>query len=90
MKAQELKDLHTKAAAELITMLQAAQKSLMTLKLDHEQNKLQNTSELANTRKNIAILQTILNMKQTRTNKVKAEALVEEKAKAKADKGGKE
>jgi|GEM_PF-1256351 len=91
MKSQELKELHGKTTGELIKLLKDAEVAFMKLKLDHQQNKLENTSSISTTRKNIAIMQTILNMKQKSENKVKADELVAEKAKAKkAEKGGKE
>ena len=81
MKTTEKKDLQTKTKAELIKLLQDAQKALMQLKLDHKQNKLQNTSEISNTRKKIAVVKTILRMQP-------AEVQVEVKE-TKKEKGGK-
>jgi len=78
MKNTVKKDLQTKTIEELKKLLTDARKALLDLKLDKEQNKLKNTSELSWKRKEIAVLQTIMNIKKT----------VE--AKAVADKGGKE
>jgi ribosomal protein L29 len=72
MKTNEKKDLQTKTKTELVKLLQDAQALLVSLRLDHQQNKLQNTSEITNTRRRIAVLQTILTGKP-------ADAVVEEK-----------
>ena len=64
MKINEKKDLQTKTKIELIKLVQDAQALLVSLKLDHKQNKLKDTRSIFVTRKKIAILQTILNMKQ--------------------------
>lgn len=72
MKINEKKDLQSKTKSELVKLLQDAQAALMNLKLDHQQNKLQNTRSIFNTRKRIAVLQTILKGKP-------ADAVVEEK-----------
>jgi ribosomal protein L29 len=72
MKTNEKKDLQTKTKTELVKLLQDAQALLVSLKLDHQQNKLKNTSEISNTRKRIAVLKTILRIKP-------ADAVVEEK-----------
>ncbi len=80
MKTNEKKDLQTKTKGELVKLVQDAKAVLMNLKLDHQQNKLQNTSEISNTRKRIAVLLTMLQGKP-------ADAKVEEVAKA--TKGGK-
>lgn len=60
MKVNEKKDLQTKTKAELVKLLQEAQALLMNLKLDHQQAKLKDTRSIFNTRKRIAVLQTIL------------------------------
>lgn len=78
MKSKDLKEIHTKTVVELKKLLKEAQDKLMTLKLDHQQNKLKNTRELFNVRKQIAVLQTIMNIKKSAVTKVMA------------DKGGKE
>lgn len=72
MKINEKKDLQSKTKSELVKLLQDAQAALMNLKLDHQQNKLQNTRSIFNTRKRIAVLQTILKGKP-------ADVVVEEK-----------
>ena len=71
MKTNEKKDLQTKTKDELVKLLKEAQSALMQLKLSHEQAKLQNTSDITNTRKRIAVLETILRNKPA---EVKTEA----------------
>ena len=78
MKSKDLKEIHTKTVVELKKLLKEAQDKFMTLKLDHQQNKLKNTRELFNVRKRIAVLKTIMNLKKSAVTKVMA------------DKGGKE
>ena len=93
MKTNEKKDLQTKTVEELIKLLKEAKEAFMAAKLAHQQNKLQNTRELFNTRKKIATILTIMNMKKVTVAPV-AEAAVEKKVKvikkAKEEKGGKE
>ncbi len=71
MKTNEKKDLQTKTKDELVKLIKEAQSALMQLKLSHEQAKLQNTRDIFNTRKRIAVLQSILSVKPA---EVKAEA----------------
>lgn len=68
MKTKEKKELHTKTENELLKILKDEKESLMMLRLDKTQNKLKNTRDLFNTRKKIAILQTILKEKETTKN----------------------
>lgn len=72
MKVNEKKDLQTKTKLELVKLLQEAQTELVNVRLDHQQNKLQNTSVITNLRKRIAVLKTILQGKPV-------DAVVEEK-----------
>ena len=88
MKINDKKELHTKSAAELRKMLKDGHELLMSLKLDREQNKLKNTRGMFNTRKNIAIIKTILNGKEEtvqvkdQTSDLKKEAVLKEEVAA--------
>ena len=64
MKVNDKKELHEKGASELRKMLKDGHELLLALKLDREQNKLKNTRGIYNTRKNIAIIKTILKGKE--------------------------
>lgn len=61
MKSIDKKALPTKSAKELQKMVDEAYKTLSELRLDHVQNKLKNTRSIFNTRKEIAIMQSVLN-----------------------------
>lgn len=63
MKTVDKKTLHTKSKKELQKMVEEAKKALAQLKLDHTQNKLKNTRSIFNTRKDIAVMQAILQTK---------------------------
>lgn len=65
MKSKDKKELHTKTENELLKTLKDALENLMMLRLDQKQNKLKNTRDIFNTRKKIAIVQTILREKET-------------------------
>lgn len=60
MKTTDKKVLHTKTAKELAKMVEVTYKTLNELKLDHVQNKLKNTRSIFNTRQDIAIMQSVL------------------------------
>lgn len=60
MKATDKKILPAKSAKELQKMIDEAYKTLNQFRLDHVQNKLKNTRSIFNTRKEIAILQSVL------------------------------
>ena len=64
MKVNDKKELHTKESSELKKMLKDGHELLLSLKLDLEQNKLKNTRGIFHTRKNIAIIKTILKGKE--------------------------
>ncbi len=68
MKSKDIKELHSKAELELKKLLKEAKSALLSLKLDKEQNKLKNTRELFNKRKEIAVLKTILKEKEEKVN----------------------
>jgi ribosomal protein L29 len=73
MKVNDKKELHEKGASELRKMLKDGHELLLALKLDREQNKLKNTRGIYNTRKNIAIIKTILKGKEEQKTEVKEE-----------------
>ncbi len=60
MKTTDKKTLQTKTAKELTKLVEEAYKTLGQIKLDHVQNKLKNTRSIFNTRKEIAIMQSVL------------------------------
>lgn len=68
MKIKDKKELFTKTENELLKLLKDAQGEVINLKLDKVQNKLKNTREIFNTRKKIAVLQTILKKKELTKN----------------------
>ncbi len=63
MKSREIKELHTKSAAELQTMLGEVKSALIAAQLEHAQQKLANTRSLANMRADIARINTVLQTK---------------------------
>ncbi len=68
MKTNEIKELHLKTESELKKLLLDAQIVLVSLRLEKEQNKLKNTRELFNKRKEVAVIKTILNEKEGKIN----------------------
>ena len=80
MKAVDKKTLHDKTAKELEKLVVEAYKALNELRLDHVQNKLKDTRSIFNKRKEIAVMQSILQQVKT---KVKEETDVNPKTKAK-------
>jgi ribosomal protein L29 len=65
MKTTDKKTLQTKSAKELKKMVEEAYKSLSELRLEHVQNKLKNTRSIFHARKEIAIMQSALQVKLT-------------------------
>lgn len=63
MKVNDKKELHLKTPGELEKLLKEAYNTLSQLRLDNVQNKLKNTRSMTNTRKEIAIMKTIVNEK---------------------------
>ena len=63
MKVNDKKELHLKTTGELEKLLKEAYNTLSQLRLDNVQNKLKNTRSMTNTRKEIAIMKTIVNEK---------------------------
>lgn len=76
MKLKDKKELHTKTVSELKKLLKDAQDALFTLRLDHEQNKLKDTTSLTLKRKEIAVFKTLLTQKNAleKTAEAKAES----------------
>ncbi len=66
MKTKDIKELHLKTELELKKLLQEAQTVLVSLRLEKEQNKLKNTRDLFNKRKEVAVIKTILNEKEVK------------------------
>jgi len=66
MKTVDKKALTTKTAKELEKMVDEAYKALTQLKLDHVQNKLKNTRSIFHARKEIAVLQSVLQQVKTK------------------------
>lgn len=64
MKIKEIKDLQTKTVDELKKLLSEARDALVEIKLSHQQNKLKDTRSIFNTRKQIAVLKTIMQGKK--------------------------
>jgi len=60
MKTTDKKTLETKSVKELQKLIEETYKNLNQLKLDHVQNKLKNTRSIFNTRKEIAVMQSVL------------------------------
>jgi ribosomal protein L29 len=66
MKSVDKKALPAKTAKELQKMVDEVYKTLNQLKLDHVQNKLKNTRSIFNARKDIAVLQSVLQQVKTK------------------------
>lgn len=64
MKTQEKKELQAKTKEEVQKLLTDAESALAALLLDKEQNKLKNTTSVARTKDEIAVLKTILKIKE--------------------------
>ena len=63
MKRNDIKELRLKTVSELQKHLKDGYEILSQLKMDNVQNKVKDTSSLTNTRKNIAVIKTIVNEK---------------------------
>lgn len=66
MKTTDKKALQTKSVKELEKMVEETYKTLNQFKLDHVQNKLKNTRSIFNTRRDIAVLQSVLQEVKTK------------------------
>jgi ribosomal protein L29 len=64
MKLRDKKELHAKTHVELHKLLKDAKEALAGLRLEHVQNKLKNTSLVAMKRREIAVLQSIMQGKK--------------------------
>lgn len=64
MKTQEKKELQTKTREELQKLVVDAEKGLVELLLDKEQNKLKNTTSISRKKDEIAVVKTILKIKE--------------------------
>lgn len=64
MKLRDKKELHAKTHEELKKLRKDAQEELAALRLEHVQNKLKNTGLLSLKRREIAIVQSIINGKK--------------------------
>ena len=60
MKASEIRDLRAKSAGELETKLGELKKDLFQLRLQHATNQLENPVKIAEVKKDIARVKTIL------------------------------
>lgn len=60
MKTTDKKTLQTKSAKELQKLVAETKKTLQQLMFDHSQNKVKNTRSIFNTRKEIAVMQSVL------------------------------
>ncbi len=63
MKINDKKELHSKTTEELAKLLKESYNTLSQIRMDNVQSKLKNTRSMTNTRKEIAIMKTILNEK---------------------------
>ena len=66
MKASEIRDLRAKSAGELETKLGELKKDLFQLRLQHATNQLDNPIRIAEVKKDIARVKTILREQQGR------------------------
>jgi len=64
MKTQEKKELQTKTVLELRKLLKDAEDMLLSLKLEKEQSRLKDTRTLFWKRKEIAVIKTIMKIKE--------------------------
>ena len=64
MKTKEKKELHGKKIAELRSQIKTLKEELFLMQLEYGRRKLKNTSSILHKRKDIAIVQTILQEKE--------------------------
>ena len=64
MKASEIRDLRAKSAGELETKLGELKKDLFQLRLQHATNQLENPVRIAEVKKDIARVKTIIREQQ--------------------------
>ena len=65
MKAKEIKDLRGLTAEKLEEKLQELKKDLFMLRMQHATNQLDNPMQIANVKKDIARIKTIIREKET-------------------------
>ena len=65
MKAKEIKDLRGLTAEKLEEKLQELKKDLFMLRMQHATNQLENPMQIANVKKDIARIKTIIREKET-------------------------
>lgn len=71
MKTTDKKELQTKSLKDLQKLTEEAYKTLARLKLDHMQNKLKDTRSIFHKRKEIAVMQSVLQIKLNEKEEVK-------------------
>jgi ribosomal protein L29 len=64
MKSKEKKQLIGKAVSELQSDVKKLKSELVTLRLDQLQGKLKNTSAMAHKRRDIAVIKTVMKIKE--------------------------
>lgn len=69
MKLKEKQEIINKEKPELVKQLADLRKKLTAAVLEHKQFKLKNTSSLRNMRREIAVVMTVLNMKEEQNGK---------------------
>ena len=65
MKAKEIKDLRGLSVEKLAEKLQELKKDLFMLRMQHATNQLDNPLQIANVKKDIARIKTIIREKET-------------------------
>ena len=64
MKAKEIKDIRALSVEKLEEKLQELQKDLFMLRMQHATNQLENPMQIANVKKDIARIKTIIREKE--------------------------
>ena len=75
MKTTDKKALAVKSVKELQKLIDETYKNLNQLRLDHVQNKLKNTRSIFNTRKEIAVMQSVLQQVKLKEKEVESNKL---------------
>ena len=65
MKAKEIKDIRALSVEKLAEKLQELKKDLFMLRMQHATNQLDNPMQIANVKKDIARIKTIIREKET-------------------------
>lgn len=79
MKINDRKELHGKTVEELEKIVKESYNTLSQIRLDNVQNKLKNTRSMTHTRKEIAVIKTIINEKVKVAGITKTEEPTKEK-----------